>query len=95
MKDEPDASPRCEGPHSVIRADIRAIAIQANEIATELGAAQMANVVLVGALVAATSVVKLEALDAVLEEHVSARHRDKLELNKQALRRGARIVSNQ
>ncbi len=74
------------------RGDIRAIAIQANEIATELGAAQMANVVLVGALVAATGVVKLETLDAVLEEHVSARHRDKLELNKQALRRGAALV---
>ena len=77
------------------RGDIRALAIQANEIATKLGAAQMANVVLVGALVAATGVVKLETLDAVLEEHVSARHRDKLELNKQALRRGARIVSEQ
>lgn len=76
------------------RSDIRAIAIQANEIATEIGAAQMANVVLVGALVAATGVVKLETLDAVLEEHVSARHRDKLELNKQALRRGAALVSS-
>ncbi len=77
------------------RGDIRAIALQANEIAAELGAAQMANVVLVGALVAATGVVKLETLDAVLEEHVSARHRDKLDLNKQALRRGAAIASNQ
>ena len=77
------------------RSDIRAIAIAANEIAAELGAAQMANVVLVGALVAATRVVKLETLDQVLEEHVSARHRDKLELNKQALRRGALIVSDQ
>jgi 2-oxoglutarate ferredoxin oxidoreductase subunit gamma len=77
------------------RTDIRVIAIPANEIAAELGAAQMANVVLVGALVAATNVIKLETLDQVLEEHVSARHRDKLELNKRALRRGARIASEQ
>ena len=74
------------------RSDIRALPIKANEIAAELGAAQMANVVLVGALVAVTGVVQLETLDAVLEEHVSARHRDKLELNKQALRRGAAIA---
>ena len=77
------------------RTDIRAVAIPANEVATELGAAQMANVVLLGALVAATGVVKIETLDQVLEEHVSARHRDKLELNKQALRRGAALTSNQ
>jgi 2-oxoglutarate ferredoxin oxidoreductase subunit gamma len=77
------------------RTDIRAIAINANEIAAEIGAAQMANVVLVGALVAATGVVKIETLDRVLEEHVSARHRDKLELNKLALRRGVGIVSGE
>ena len=75
------------------RTDLRALALPANEIAAELGAAQMANVVLVGALVAATGVVKLETLDQVLEEHVSARHRDKLELNKLALRRGAALAA--
>ena len=74
------------------RTDIRAIALAANEMAAEIGTAQMANVILVGALVAATGVVKLETLDQVLEEHVSERHRDKLEKNKQALRRGAMIV---
>ena len=71
------------------RKDIRVIAIQANEVAAELGAAQMANVVLVGALIAATGVLKFETLDKVLEEHISARHRDKIEANKKALRRGA------
>lgn len=76
-----------------LRTDLWALALPANEIAAELGTAQMANVVLVGALVAATGVVKLETLDQVLEEHVSARHRDKLELNKQALRHGAARVT--
>ena len=50
---------------------------------------------MVGALVAATGVVRLETLDQVLEEHVSARHRDKLELNKQALRLGAARIAGQ
>lgn len=75
------------------RTDLGLLALPANEIAAELGAAQMANVVLVGALIASTGVVKLETLDQVLEEHVSARHRDKLELNKLALRRGAAQVA--
>ncbi len=74
------------------RADIREIVIRANEMATEIGAAQMANVILVGALVAATGAVKLETLDRVLDERISARHRDKLEMNKQALRRGADLA---
>ncbi len=52
----------------------------------------MANMILVGALVAATGVLKMETLDQVLEERVSARHRDKLQANKEALRRGTAFV---
>ncbi|MEW5718083.1 MAG: 2-oxoacid:acceptor oxidoreductase family protein [Chloroflexota bacterium] len=74
------------------RTDIRAIYAPANDIGAELGATQMANVVMVGALVAATGMVKFETLDQVLDEHVSARHRDKLEANKKALRRGAALA---
>jgi len=74
------------------RSDIRFIPIQANEIAAELGAAQMANVVLVGALIAATGVLEFETLDKALEEHISERHRDKIPANRQALRRGAALV---
>ena len=74
------------------RPDIRRIDIKANEMATEMGVAQMANVILLGALVQATAVLKLETLDRVLDEHVSARHRDKLEANKQALRKGAALA---
>lgn len=74
------------------RTDIRAMAINANEIAAELGSSQLANVILLGALVGATGVVKVDTLDRVLDEHVSARHRDKLEMNKQALRRGMSIA---
>jgi 2-oxoglutarate ferredoxin oxidoreductase subunit gamma len=77
----------------VSRKDIRRFDIQANQEAAELGASQMANVILVGALVEATHVLKLETLDLVLDEHVSARHRDKLEANKRALRRGAELAS--
>jgi len=74
------------------RADIRFIPVQANEIAAELGGAQMANVVMVGALLQATGALALETLDKVLEEHISARHRAKIPANKQALRRGAALA---
>jgi Pyruvate/2-oxoacid:ferredoxin oxidoreductase gamma subunit len=49
-------------------------------------------VVLVGALLQATGVLKFETLDKVLEEHISARHRDKIPANQQALRRGAALA---
>jgi 2-oxoglutarate ferredoxin oxidoreductase subunit gamma len=76
------------------RTDIRLIAVPANDIADELGAVQLANVVLVGAMLEATGVLKFETLDKVLEEHISSRHRDKIPANKQALRVGAgRVVA--
>lgn len=74
------------------RTDIRVIPIPANEIAAELGTPQLANVVMVGALLEATGVLKFETLDKVLEEHISARHRDKIPANQQALRRGAALA---
>ena len=74
------------------RSDIRTIYVPANDVASELGAAQMANVVMIGALVEATGMVEFETLDQVLDEHISARHRDKLDANKQALRRGAELA---
>ena len=76
------------------RADIRHIDLPAKDIAVELGFAQIANVVMLGALIAETGVLQLETLDRVLDEHVGARHRNALEPNKQALRRGAQWVEN-
>jgi len=74
------------------REDIRVEYVPANDIAAELGVVQLANVVMVGVLIAATRMLKPETLDQVLEAHISARHRDKLPLNKQALRRGMELV---
>jgi 2-oxoglutarate ferredoxin oxidoreductase subunit gamma len=75
------------------RLDIHELAVPAKDMADELGLPQVANVVMLGALVAATGVVELETLDRVLAEHISERHRDKLAANNAALRRGAEWVS--
>lgn len=74
------------------RFDLREIAVPAKAIADELGAPQIANVVMLGALIGATGVVRLETMEEVIARHLSARHRDKLEANRRALRRGAECV---
>lgn len=71
------------------RDDIRVVYVPATDLALELGSVRLANVVALGALVAATDLVTLEAIDAALDHHLPARHRDLLALNGRALRRGA------
>jgi 2-oxoglutarate ferredoxin oxidoreductase subunit gamma len=77
------------------RTDIRAIAVPANDIAAELGDTRMANMVMVGALLAETGLVKPETVDAVLADHMSERRRHLLEANKVALRRGMSLVQKE
>ncbi|HEX2913419.1 MAG TPA: 2-oxoacid:acceptor oxidoreductase family protein [Chloroflexia bacterium] len=74
------------------RDDLREIDLPAKDIAAELGFPQIANMVMLGALVEVTGVVKFETIDAVLAEHLSERRRAALEANKIALRRGAEIA---
>jgi 2-oxoglutarate ferredoxin oxidoreductase subunit gamma len=71
------------------RDDIRVIYEPATDLAIEMGNARLANVICLGALVKATGVVSLEAVEVALENHLPERHRKLLGLNKQALHRGA------
>ncbi|MBM4425060.1 MAG: 2-oxoacid:ferredoxin oxidoreductase subunit gamma [Chloroflexi bacterium] len=75
------------------RADITIVEVPANAIAEELGSAKLANMVLVGALLAAANFLSVEALEAALEAHLPPRHRKLIEANRQALRRGASIAA--
>lgn len=77
------------------RADIRCIAVPANDIAEELGNMRQANVVLLGAYVAATGVLPLEAIATALDNHLPERQRRFLASNKEALRRGAACVTQE
>lgn len=80
-------------PAKPSRSDIRYIAVPANDIADELGNVRMANVVLLGAYLASTGILPLEAVEVALDGHLGERQRKYLEANKQALRRGAEVVS--
>ena len=79
-------------PKTCERDDIRIISIPASDIASEMGNIRMANLILLGALVEATGIVSPETVEQQLEEHLSARHREWLEPNKEALRKGAALA---
>ncbi|MEP6774695.1 MAG: 2-oxoacid:acceptor oxidoreductase family protein [Chloroflexota bacterium] len=74
------------------RQDIQQITLPAKEIAAGLGLAQSANVVMVGALAAATGIVRIETLEQVLKKKLGERHAGTLEANKLALRYGVTSV---
>lgn len=75
-----------------VREDIRVLYVPATEIADELGNLRLANVVMLGAVLAANPVLPLEVLQHALDEHIPARRRSMLEANYQALERGAAFV---
>ncbi len=75
------------------RNDLREIALPAKDIAAELGYPQIANVVMIGALIGATGAIRPETVNQVMEERIGARHRDALEPNKRALMRGVAFAN--
>ncbi|HRX03285.1 MAG TPA: 2-oxoacid:acceptor oxidoreductase family protein [Anaerolineae bacterium] len=85
----------------VYRSDLRVIAVPANDISQEetsevtgdAGDPRLANVVMLGALVQATDVLPLEAIEAALAAHLPQRHMRWLEPNRIALRRGAALAT--
>lgn len=74
------------------RCDVRCLAVPANDIAAELGNTRLANMVALGALIAATRVLPLAGVMQTLDTHLVPDKRSLLELNLQALQRGAQLV---
>ena len=77
---------------SSARSDVRYLPVPANQIAAELGNVKMANMAMLGALVAATRVLPLEAVAQALREHLPEAKRKLLEPNLQVLQRGAQLA---
>lgn len=71
------------------RPDIGYVAVPANDIASELGNVRMANMAMLGALVAITGILPLETVGEALREHLPESKRSMLKPNLQALERGA------
>lgn len=66
------------------RDDIRVLGIPVNDIAAELGNNKIANMVMLGALVRATSVVAESAIEAVMKKTFTGEKAKLIELNKKA-----------
>lgn len=76
-------------PSSSTRTDINVLEVPATEIADEIGSLRIANLVMLGAVLAARPVLPLDALKHALEEHIPPHRRSMLGMNFEAVDRGA------
>ena len=74
-------------PVTAERDDIDELLVPCNELAMELGTSKAANMVVLGAFVGRTQVVKLESLDKLVEKQFAKKPKF-IPLNKEALRVG-------
>ena len=71
------------------RTDIQVVMIPGNEIAEKLGDKRMANMALLGGLLANLPILPISAVEKALEAHLPARHKKLLPMNLEALKKGA------
>ena len=72
----------------VEREDINVIQVPGSDIALAMGDKRMANMVLLGALLAVRPIVEREAAEQALRDHLPARKRNLIEPNIQVIRQG-------
>lgn len=75
-----------------LRKDIEVVAIPATDIAQEIGSLQVANFVLLGAYLEKVKAVDFNSVEKVLEKILTGSKAKFLPLNKEALKRGRKIV---
>ncbi len=76
-------------PEGGARQGISVVGVPANAIAEELGAPRLANMVLLGALLAHQPFVRFESVERALRLHLPERHQHLLPANSRALKAGA------
>ncbi len=82
-------------PDEVNRKDLKVIRIPATKYAQDMGDRQSANFILFGAYLEATKAVPLELVEEALEvKSGEGRKGTLLNINKEALRQGARLMAN-
>jgi len=74
------------------RDDITTVYVPANDLAMEVGNIKMANVVLLGALLAVRPILSVKAVKHTMESHIPERRKHIIEPNKRALDRGIEYV---
>jgi len=76
----------------VERDDLKVVRLAVNEEANDLGNARVANMVMLGALVQLTGMVKIETIRQCLKKVLPERRHNLIPLNEQALERGKELV---
>jgi len=76
----------------VSRNDVAVVRVPANDIANKLGNLRVANMVVLGAYVKKSGVVKMETIFKVLEKTLTGPKQKLIDINKEALKRGAELV---
>ncbi|HEC24352.1 MAG TPA: 2-oxoacid:ferredoxin oxidoreductase subunit gamma [Chloroflexi bacterium] len=76
------------------RTDITELPVPATELADELGNLRLANVIMLGAVLAVRPVLSLDAMRHALENHIPEHRRDMLSANLEALERGADFAAS-
>ena len=77
-------------PH---RTDVKAHYVPCNDIAQELGNLKVANMVMVGAIIAASGVVNIDSVITVLAKKIFKNKPKVMPINEQAIRRGLECVT--
>ena len=72
----------------ISRDNISSLLIPANKLAEEIGLSRLANMIMVGAMVALKPILSLDAVKKALEEHIPERHQKTLPMNYEAMDRG-------
>jgi len=70
------------------RKSIQALLIPANEIAEDLGMTRLANMIMLGAMLAMKPILPLEEVKTALEQHIPERHKKTLPINFEAMDQG-------
>lgn len=79
-------------PDKVERDDVKAYYIPCDDIAREIGNSKVSNMVMLGAYVAATKVLKVETIENMIHEMFTGRKAKLVPLNMEALKRGMACV---
>ncbi len=77
------------------RTDVKVVFVPCNQVAEEIGDRRLINMVALGALLTALPEITVSDVEQTLSEHIPARHKDLLEKNCKALRRGFEIARQQ
>lgn len=78
-----------------VRSDIEIVMIKATDMAEELGNSQVANMVMLGVLIAKIEIINPDIISRALQEIIPEHKKDIISINERAFKRGFNEIANQ